>query len=348
MKPRPLILALIISCAVFLSAEDKIARDYWPTKEWLISSPEEQEMSSAKLEEMSAYVEEELYPGASNITIIRHGYIVFEKNYFPVDSNFPRAVYSVTKSILSALIGIAVREKYIGNIDQKLIEFFPELKNATEDSEINTITLRHLLTLSDGLASNDMDDYFSSSIASRKLRNSPGKELFYNSLSPQILSIIITKTTGLKAFDFGKKHLFEPLGISKMRWEEAYGYSKGASGITLTTRDMAKIGYLYLNKGSWEGKQILPEEWVIESTRVEINVPDVPFFSTKLDYGFLWWIHSVGDYDAFSAIGWGGQYITVVPAVDLVVVITTQEYSHSNAPKYLSLIEKYVLPSVRH
>jgi CubicO group peptidase (beta-lactamase class C family) len=159
--------------------------------------------------------------------------------------------------------------------------------------------------------------------------------------------MLITRTTGLKALDFGKKHLFEPIGISSVRWSEAHGDSEGATGMALTARDMAKIGYLYLNNGTWEGKQIIPEEWVRESTRVQIKVPSVPYFSIHLDYGFLWWIHSVGDHDAFSAVGFGGQYITVVPELDLVVVITTTEASHTKAPRYLSIIEDYIMPSVQ-
>jgi len=191
-----------------------------------------------------------------------------------------------------------------------------------------------------------MDDFISSDLASRELRNNPGEKLYYNSMSPQILSVILTKTTGMKALDFGNIQLFGPLGITKMRWQETFGYSRGATGIALTTRDMAKLGYLYLNKGNWDGKQIIPEQWVEDSTRIEIEVPVVPPFSIRLDYGFLWWIHKTADFDAFSAVGWGGQYITVVPALDLVVVIATVEYSHANAPRYLSLIEKFIIASI--
>jgi len=344
MKIRLLTLGFLVSCSLLASADDQRIRDYWPTSGWKLSKPENQEMLSSHLKKMSAFVKGNL-PNASNITVIRHGYIVFEENYLG-DSTTLRPVASVAKSVLSALIGIAIRDGYIKSIDQRMVDFFPKLKKNKSNPEVDNIQIRHLLTLSDGISKNASGIDFSRFDPTQELRASPGKELFYNDMSPQVLSMILTDKTGLKALDFAKKYLLGPLGIGNVTWEEVNGYSIGASGLQLTTRDLAKIGYLYLNKGKWEGKQLIPENWVIESTRSQIDAPNVPYFNIKFTYGFLWWLHSVGKYSAFSAVGWGGQYITVVPEIDFVVVITTVERMHSNAPKYLALIEDYVLPSI--
>ena len=346
MKIKYLMLSLFALCSFFfLLACENLKKEHWPTSNWRFSKPENQGMDSKKLKEMNQYVKENL-PRLSSIVVVRNGYIVFENAYIGQASDL-RKLYGVTTSVMSTLIGIALKEGYIKSIDQKLIDYFPEYVNEKVAPDVNTITLRHLLTLTDGIAITDGEDSFSNITLTRALRAKPGTEFFYNNMSPQILSIIITKTTGLTALDFGKIYLFTPLGISKIEWQKLGGFNSGGYGMLLTSRDMAKIGHLYLKKGYWDGKQILPSEWVTESTSAQIKLPKVLNFSEEFSYGFLWWIHRMSEHEAFSSIGYGGQYISVVPDANIVVALTTDESSHYNAPKYLSLINNYVLTSIK-
>jgi CubicO group peptidase (beta-lactamase class C family) len=281
----------------------------------------------------------------TSVLIIRHGYIVFEQ-YYMGDQGTPRTVWSVTKSVVSALVGIAIREGYLKNVDQKMVEFFPEYVSTDMNPDVNKVTIHHLLTMSGGVAKEE-DEGFSREVFQRTLRNDPGKEFFYNNLGPDILSLIITKTSGLKCIDFGKKYLFEPLGISNIAWSSStasgVSYSPGGYGLQLTARDMAKLGYLYLNQGTWDKKQVVPSEWVEASSREQIKTPESEDWLE--DYGYLWWIRPKPNHSAYSAVGFGGQYIYVIPDLDIVTVITTLG-SDEDTPSYLAIMDNYVGPAV--
>jgi CubicO group peptidase (beta-lactamase class C family) len=164
--------------------------------------------------------------------------------------------------------------------------------------------------------------------------------------------MIITKTTGLKALDFGKKYLFKPLGISNLQWDEARGHSVGGWGLQLTSRDMAKIGYLYLNKGRWGRRQILTQEWVEESTQMQVKIPEeIPsswvreLLERSTTYGYLWWVDITGGHPSFFVVGHGGQFIHAIPDLDIVLVITTVPMGGSDS-KYFAIIDDFVVPSV--
>ena len=240
--------------------------------EWRLSSPNKQGMNAGKLGDLQNQVGER-FPLATSILIVRHGYIVLEE-YYNGDQTTARVIWSVTKSILSALVGIA-----------------------------------------------------------------------------------FTKATGLRAADFGKKHLFGPLGITSAEWASSRAsgvtYSEGGLGLQLTARDMAKIGYLYLKRGMWDGKQVVPSEWVEASTHDQIHKLESrgDFLVYAMDYfdgyGYLWRVRANADHASFAAVGMGGQFIHVTPDLDLVVVITTLD-SDSETPTYLSIISDYVLPAVTH
>jgi CubicO group peptidase (beta-lactamase class C family) len=355
MRARSYVLILMVLCAFCIpAASDSVERDYWPTNEWRSSEPEQQGMDSAVLDQLTMYVEEKL-PLTSSVLAIRHGYLVYEEYKYGGQAA-PRVIYSATKGILSALVGIAIQEGYIKSLDQKIMDFFPEYANQDINPEVNKITIRNLLTMSDGLSSFDMDSNFSNRTLSRTLRHEPGKDFFYNCMSPQVLSVIISKSTGMKALDFGMEYLFEPLGISQIAWQETSGFSMGCYGIQLTPRDMAKIGYLFLNMGLWEGKQLVPRDWVTESTRTQITVPRTQDYISitgkyYLDqYGYYWWIRPRDEHAAYIAWGYGGQFIYVIPDLDCVVIITTidsDKRENMNAHIYLSIIDDYIVASIR-
>jgi len=335
---------LLLFCWVspLFSNDDLPRRDYWPTSEWRSSPPQKQGMDQKKLNEINAYIKENLSL-TSSVLIVRHGYIVFERYYDDSPKN-RRKMWSATKGVLSGLIGIAIQKGHLIGPDQRMMDFFPEFVNSQLNPEARKVTIRHLLTMSDGISHREMDYFFRRENLISGFRAAPGSESFYNSLSPQIISMILSKTTGSKAVDFARKHLFEPLGIFDVYWQDTGDYSRGAYGMSLTTRDIAKIGYLYLNMGTWNDKEIIPQDWIRESTKRQIV--NHQFTEYYKDYGYYWWIHPMGNYHAYYAEGMGGQFIVICPEVDLVVVITSNDNTLDDE-KYLLIISEKIVPSIR-
>jgi CubicO group peptidase (beta-lactamase class C family) len=318
-------------------------QSYWPTKEWKSSPPGRQGMDPAKVRAIDSYIRETL-PLTSSVLVARHGYIAFER-YFARDRSDTWEIYSVTKSVLSALVGIAIDQGYLEGADQRLIEFFPENVSEKLNPQVTQIILRHLLTMSDGISKDDVNTCFTKNSLNNELRAEPGREFFFKSMSPQLLSTIITRTTGLKALDFAKKHLFEPLGISNVAWSDDWGFSNGAYGMLLSTPDLAKIGYLYLKGGIWDNKQVVSPEWIAESTRAHIETGRSS--DQAWAYGYLWWVRPFRGHPGFVAYCPRCPSISVIPDLDLVVVITTSDPTDQGSEKYLSIIEDYVIPSIR-
>ena len=246
-------------------------RDYWPTAGWKTSTPEQQGMDSARLLIADEFIRNRL-PDAFSLLVVKNGYLVFEK-YYSWGSQYKIAVvHSVTKSITSALIGIALEKVYLKSLDQKLTEFFPEYFTENLDPRKREIRLNHLLTMTAGFRWDDWGPemrlwYTSPDWAKFTIQlpqeNNPGEVFTYNSSVSHLLSIILSKAIGGSALDFAKKNLFEPLGIQSAYWhQDPQGYCTGGFGLGLSARDLAKIGFLYLNKGYWDGQSIVPESWV--------------------------------------------------------------------------------------
>jgi CubicO group peptidase (beta-lactamase class C family) len=202
--------------------------------------------------------------------------------------------------------------------------------------------------MTSGITRDEQDSQVNQEVMRKPLRNEPGKEFFYGERGPQLLSMIITKATEEKAADFCKKNLFEPLGIKNFDWTYEFSggvqYTQGGYGLQLTSRDLAKIGFLYLNNGIWADEQIVPESWISESVRGRVIVPD-PKKGVSA-YGLFWWIQPSVAYPSYMAVGWGGQFIYVVPSLDIVCVITTLD-TGDNTFDYLTIVDDYVMPSAR-
>ena len=345
MKKKSLFIStLFLSVLLILSVAIGSDRDYWPTKKWRASPSEKQGLDSEVLGQLSSYVKETC-PNPGSVLIVRNGYIVFEEYYIGSEEDLSQLA-CVTKSVTSALIGIAFKEGYLKSVDQKMIDFFPEFVSDELNPKVNEITIRHLLTMSTGFGRDDMgimNPDLIKDMFHQPLPTEPGQEFSYSTTSSNILSMIITKATGMKALEFGNKYLFKPLGISNIRWEDAYGYTYGGLGIQLTTRDMAKIGYLYLKNGRWGKKEILTPEWIAESTHVQIDVPKSQK-TTNENYGYHWWVRSTGGCQSYFAWGAGGKFIYVIPDLDIVTVTTT--YAAVSDLMYLSIIDNFVLPAV--
>jgi CubicO group peptidase (beta-lactamase class C family) len=307
-------------------------REYWPTSGWRSSTPEMQGMDSAKLLIADEFIQNRL-SDAFSLLVVKNGYLVFEKYYSWGSPEKYAVVHSVTKSVTSALIGIALDKGYLKSVDQKLIEFFPEYITDDLDPRKKEISLKHLLTMSAGFRWNDrgpvMGDWYTSSNWAKftiqlPQENNPGEVFNYNSSTSHLLSIILSKSTKTSTLDFAKRNFFEPLGIQSAYWHQGpQGYYIGGFGLGLSARDLAKIGFLYLNNGYWNGQSIVSEYWVKESTDQKIQAVSHPIYGT-FGYGYQWWVKKVDDCSSFRAWGRRGQFIVIVPELDLVIAVTSK------------------------
>ena len=324
-------------------------RDYWPIDGWRESAPEQQGMDSQVLAKIKPYIDQEL-PQVRSVLIVRHGYLVYEKYFQYFNRDYKQGVASITKSISSALVGIALKEGYLKNLDQKLVDFSSDAITPDIDPRVQKITLKHLLTMSSGFDKGDIRWKTIQEKIRQKPIHEPGEIFDYDNDAVDLLAPILIKTTNMSLLDFAKKYLFGPLGISDVIWEfsalTAFGkepYHHTMWGISLTPRDMAKFGYLYLNNGFWDGKQIVPSEFVRESTQKQIQTKELSG-SEYLDYGYLWWVGKIERYPFYAAAGSGGQSILILSDLDMVIVITSRR--EEPVGENISIIDKFIVPSI--
>jgi len=321
---------------------------YWPTNGWRPSAPEEQGMNSETLVDMLERIQEQDY-NIDSLTIIRNGYIVTDATFYPFTSDTKHIIHSCTKSIVSALVGIAIDKGHIESIHQPVLSFFPEKSAANSNAAKQTLTLEHLLMMGSGLDCHDSylynwrglnemrasDDWVQHMLDLPMVAD-PGTRFEYCNGASYLLSAIIQETTGMSALDFADLNLFGPLSITDVYWPSSpEGVNYGWGEMYLKPHDMAKIGYLYLNGGRWEEKQIFPSSWVHASTS-----PQIASGTLSDDYGYQWWVDSGG---YFMAVGYAGQFIFVVPEKNMVVVFT----SEGDFPVPETLLNNYILPSVK-
>jgi CubicO group peptidase (beta-lactamase class C family) len=289
--------------------------------------------------------------GADSLMVIRHGYIVSDAYFAPYNSWENHIIYSCTKSVVSTLIGIAIDEGYIdANLDQRLLEIFPDRTVRNPSDWKSDMTLRDLLMMSAGFDARDsylydwegLDWLHEAEDAIQYMLDldmafEPGSRFEYTNGVSHLLSCIITEATGISALEFAEEHLFEPLGISGAEWStDSQGHNWGYSNLRITPHGMAKFGYLFLHGGEWDGEQVVPQDWVEEATTEQIPA------GTLLDgYGYQWWTSTDG---YFSAIGYKGQFIHVVPELDLIMVTTSRE--PNDFTRIQNLLEEFVIPSV--
>jgi CubicO group peptidase (beta-lactamase class C family) len=315
----------------------------WPTAGWTSSTPEEQGMDARKLAGAFDFVKAK-EPNIHSLLIVRNGFLVADAYFYPFASESRHDIASITKSVTSTLVGIAVRKGLIRSVEEPLLNFFQERKPANLDERKRSITLRDLLAMRSGLqcvaspvevtlmqmmASSDWVQF----MLDLPMAAKPGEVFLYNSGGVHLLSAVIRNTTGLSELAFAQAELFGPLGISDVEWPfDPQGVNNhGWGDLQLHPRDMAKIGYLFLNKGRWDGKTIVSPEWVEASTR---PFPGAPV----ANYGYLWWLDE--DY-GYSAHGRGNQRIYVLPRMNMVVVITGGGLESPDR-----ILKEYILPSV--
>ncbi len=313
-------------------------------------SPELVRMDSNILDNM-IYDVENNYNGVYSILVMRNGFIVKEWYYSFMHKDSLFRIYSVSKSVTSALIGIAVDKGYITSLDESVLNYFHDKDIANLDPLKESMTIEHLLTMTSGLnwpeyypyghpqnpynywkASEDHVEY----VLNRTMITTPGQTFNYNTGATHLLTAILERSTNMSTEEFANRYLFGPLYIEDYIWQQdPQGVAGGGDGLFLTTRDMAKIGYLFLKGGKWEGRQIISENWVRTSTSPKINV------DLDTEYGYQWWIEP--DANIYRALGYGQQQINVLYEKDLIVIFTGMDINFDFGTV---LLNSYIIPAL--
>ena len=254
--------------------------------------------------------------------VVRHGKIVVEAYYAPYAADIPHTINSVTKAVISTLTAIAFKDGLLDSPNHRVLDFFDRRSIANIDDRKEAITVQSLLDMTSGLKWTEPLDGRPDSaiemerspdwvkfILDRPMSSAPGDVFNYNSGNPHLLSAIITKLTGMSVLEYAKAKLFGPLGINDVYWQhDPQGISIGGYGLYLQPRDMAKIGYLYLRKGAWEGKQLLPSAWIDKVTHATVDMPPLEL---ELRYSNLFW--ALPNKHVYMAVGYHRQVIMVFP-----------------------------------
>jgi CubicO group peptidase (beta-lactamase class C family) len=322
----------------------------WPTEGWQTSIPEEQGMDSGMLKEMQESIKRQRL-GLHSLLVIRNGKIVSENYYGGYAASTRHELYSVTKSFTGTLVGIALDQGFIKSLDTPVLDFFPGVSFANPDPRKDAMTVEDLLTMRSGLDWEEGDPAYlalydspdwAKYMLDLPMATDPGRRFVYCSGCSHVLSSIVYWVTWQNVRKFADKNLLKPLGITDYGWEtDNWGIHLGGWGMQLTPRDMAKLGYLYLNKGVWEGQQIVPASWIAESVKPRVDTGGGTW------YGYQWWVFPEfpgTENGAYSALGHAGQAIFVVPELDLVVVTTAEINGHDSI---YHLIADYVIPAVQ-
>lgn len=316
-----------------------------------------------------------------NILIFKDNKLVFEEyfegylysgdppgsngEYVQYDRETDHYLASVSKTVTSAIFGVAVKLGYITDIHEKVVDIFPEYLDILTGEKAD-IDIEHLLTMTTGLSwdettypysdsRNDVAALFNTDdplrhILNNTLLSTPGTEFLYNSGATNVLGAIIEEKTGMSLLDFSNEHFFEPLNVSGGLWQKMGGDLFFASGgVFLRPRELAKIGYVYLNEGYWGTQQLITSDWIDDS-----DTPHITTYGRTLPsathYGYQWWLKdfSAGGivYHCFLAAGWGDQYMFVFPDIDMIVVFNGGNYLSGGSINQFDLVEDYILAAV--
>jgi CubicO group peptidase (beta-lactamase class C family) len=341
-----LILATLAGCGG-PSAQELAAVDYAPRSrdDWPISTPEEQGLDPHLVAKLyyNASQMENIY----GLMVFKNGYLVAE-DYYHIGSPAQKVnIHSVTKSITSALVGIALEQGCLTSLDQKMIEFFPELAGQITDLRKNQITIRQMLQMRAGYPWEEstpelfellMTGFRPFNLVDVPLVRDPGTDFEYSNLTSHLLGIVVARACEADLKTFAQEHLFSPLGVEPEFWQQDWeGYYLGYSDIHLSAHDMAKFGLLYRNDGRYNGTQIVPADWVHESLQVySEDAWKIRVGRNWRDngYGYQWWSIRAGDYRYNLAWGHGGQQIVLQDELDMVIVVTVDplHLQHGDQP----------------
>ena len=364
------------------------AQTVWPKKKWSISDASEQGMDPSVLDALHKRIRRGEFGYVDQMLVVRNGNIVFDEEYSHdyVGANADRdpssdqynyyspnwhpfyhgselhTLQSVTKSIPSAVVGIAIGRGDLPGVDMAVIEAFDSSQIQNLDERKRSITLADLLTMRAGIDWNEREFPYSDPrnvaiqleasgdwvefVINRSMSHEPGTHFAYSSGVSQLLSYLITEATGKTIDDYAREHLFRRIGIKKFYWKKTpSGLPDTEGGLYLTASDLARFGYLYLHNGEWNGEQILPEGWVAETARLYVGDVNPANPDDNRGYGYQWWLIPYDGAQSshyLAGLGYGGQYLFVVPEKQLVVVFTGWNI-YTPTPSIIRAFEDYVL-----
>ena len=341
--------------------------DGWPT-----TNAETVGLSASKLQDMESAIRADQFKKITSVVIARHGKLAYEGYFGGTDENTLMETRSATKSITSMLIGIAIDRGLLASVDTPVLPFFRDkqpLQNSYPRKE--KITVEDLLTMSSLLECDDWNDFsrgneermyliedwakFALDLPIKgfapwvtKPKDSPyGRSFSYCTAGAFLLGQVVERSVNMPVREFARKSLFDAVGIEKVDWKfSALGEAQTGGGLGLRSRDLLKLGQLYLNGGNWNGKRVVSESWVKVSTEPHVRIDDQTL------YGYLWWLKSFKSgelaHPAYFMSGNGGNKVVVLPDLDMVVVITSTNYNtkgmHEQTEK---LLTDYVLAAAR-
>ena len=315
-------------------------------KSLLRSTPEAQGISSKAVLGFVEAVEQNIHEMHS-FMLVRHGAVVAEGWWSPYAPDLPHMLFSLSKSFTSTAVGLAVSEGRL-TVEDTVLSFFPEDAPAEVSPNLAAMRVRHLLSMSTGHAVEPMMGLrsevkqWTKKFLAHPVEYEPGTHFVYNSLATYMLSAIVQKLTGQTLVDYLRPRLFEPLGISGAYWETSpEGINTGGWGLNIKTEDIARFGQLYLQKGLWNGKRLLPEAWVDEATSKHISNGDEPNNDWNQGYGYQFWRCR---HNAYRGDGAFGQYCLVMPDQDAVLAITS---GVDDMQAVLNLVWEHLLPAMQ-
>ncbi|MFC1725950.1 serine hydrolase domain-containing protein [candidate division KSB1 bacterium] len=336
-----------------------------PTKEWSRMTLAEQKLNPEPINKLVNLIREgNSYPDIHSLLMVRNGFLILEEYFGEYNSEKIHTLQSVSKSFTSALIGIAIEKGFIKDVNEKILSFFPDMKDIENmDERKKAIILKDLLTMRSGTDYNEsyngsphhqlnrLSKGWDRFYLNRPMVSKPGSRFQYDSGGVILMSAILNKRAGMHADKFAEKHLFPYLGIKRTHWiknSEEHPHTGG--GLFLLPQDMAKFGLLYLRGGKWEDKQVVPEQWVAESFKMHHDFGGSRQYD--IGYGYLWWIlkpdpEGGGQKNIYAAKGFMGQYIFVIPEYDMVVVVTGGAKNGRDMRRPVAFLYSHILPSIK-
>lgn len=314
-----------------------MATDVWPTENWSVSSLEEQSIDPVILAQGLENTADQRKP-TSSFLIVRHGVLLWEAYGDGYDQNSKHYSASMTKSVLSAVVGIAIDQGYIKSVEQSIAELIGD----DDFRDLHDVQLKHLLTMCSGYGVKNIYKSPKNPTASVVItpESTPGTTFAYNDDLAHLTSKIVTAVSGRSVLELAEEFLFEPIGVTSYIWPaDEQGITIGHTALEWTARDMARFGYLYLRNGRWGEQQVVTEDWVRESTQKYSEGG----FPANHAYGYFWWVEKNTKYNIFFAGGFGEQRIFVIPELDMVIVVTVDVDRGMGGHFYL---EEVVLPAV--
>ena len=331
------------------------------------ASPESQGMDPARLAQAVGEISDGVYGDINSLLVLRNDYLVLEAYFSPEyhGPDYRHPAKSITKSVTSALIGIALAQGKIESLQTELPALFPQYPVlAAHDSPKRHITLEHLLTMTAGFQWDEFTPGYNSSdkmvaspdwikhVLDLPLAHATGERWIYNSGCSMLLSDILARAVGKPVDEYAREVLFDPIGLENYNWSLGKNdVINTAWGLAMSRRDLARIGVLFLNEGRWRGQQIVPADWVRRSTAMQVLGVDDYF---PYAYGYQWWrlqdpeptVAMLDVNDAFFALGFGGQFVFVVPHLDLVVVSTAANFA-DDTKQFFGILREHIFPALR-